>query len=122
MGFIVINMVASILAKIGAVVAPIFGLICGILMLVPAKPFDHRNVTFGVVLVVLSLMAVMSLIGYVLGFCLGYVICGIAALVYYIVLGIVALMVMGYEGMVSCCCNLDTSCRTKDVADFTEVA
>jgi len=119
----VVNIVASITAKIGAVVAPILALIYGILVLVPAGPFDHRDVTMGVVLIVLSLFAVMSLIGYFVGFCLGYMICGIVVLMYYVVLGIVALLVMCYEGIVSCCDYLScTKNSTKNSTNFATMA
>lgn len=47
-----------------SVVNPILGLIYGILMLVPARPFKELNTTWGITLIVLSLTGTNSIISF----------------------------------------------------------
>lgn len=67
---------AEIGGVFGAATLPITAVVLGILALVPSDPFDHRNVTAGVLLIVLGLAGVGELVGFVAGAIPGAVIGG----------------------------------------------
>jgi hypothetical protein len=56
----------------GVVFAYILGIVLGVLMVVPAPPFEeHRKLAAGIVLIVLGGTGIASIAGAILGYCLG---------------------------------------------------
>lgn len=66
---------------LGAAAGGISGLILGILMLIPAAPFDQQMLTAGVVLVTLSALGLVSLVGAIGGAVIGVILYGLALLI-----------------------------------------
>lgn len=65
----------------GAATASIASLVLGILMLVPASPFETQMVTTGVIMIVFAIVGIAALIGAVAGACVGCIIYAIASLI-----------------------------------------
>lgn len=73
----VIAVTAQIGAVIGAIIGAVLSLVFGILMLVPASPFSHREIGWGVTLIVCTvILPVTSVIGALAGACVTSTICG----------------------------------------------
>ncbi len=65
---------AYIFGYAGAIIAEICFIILGILALIPSKPFETRDVTFGVVSLVLSFVGVIAIAGALVGALIGAII------------------------------------------------
>ena len=90
--------IVSFFAFIGACVFGIAGIIYGILALIPAHPFDEQMVTFGVTILVLSLVGITELVGALFGAAIGFIAFAIA----YLVLRLILLI---HDGIVLICCR-----------------
>jgi len=109
MEFEQINKFSKTIGYICAIVAPILGITFGILALVPAGPFDHKDVTLGVGLIVLSVITFISIAAYAIGYGIGYLLCALVISMCLMYHALYTLLVQCY----TCATQ-----RTKPDADF----
>ena len=57
-----------------SVITTCLGLIYGILALIPTSPFDHQNLSLGIILIVLSCLGIIGLVGAIVGAIIGFII------------------------------------------------
>lgn len=55
---------------IGSIIGTVLALVYGILMVIPASPFSHQELGWGITLIVCSVVGVTALLGGCIGACL----------------------------------------------------